>query len=95
MAQGLDPFEWKTSVLYVSMHIAKYNLNTVNNTLLHETHQYTAQGLHHFGSKTSMPHVSMHTTYNINSGTSVNFIQEYVNIIYIYRCPYLFLTFYM
>jgi len=42
MAQGLDPFEWKTSVLDVSMHITKYNLNTVNSTLLQETHQYTA-----------------------------------------------------
>jgi len=31
MAQGLDPFEWKTSVLDVSMHIIKYNLNTVHN----------------------------------------------------------------
>ena len=53
-----------------------------------------AQALHHFGSKTSIPQASMHITYNINSGTSVNLTQEYVNIIYIYKCPYLFLTFY-
>lgn len=69
MVQGLNPFEWKTSVLDVSMHITKYNLNTVHSTLLHEMHQYTAQGCHHFGLKTAIPHVSMHTTYNINNGT--------------------------
>jgi hypothetical protein len=59
MAQGLDPFEWKTSVVEVSIHITQYNINRAHNILLHKTHQYTAQALHHFGSKTSIPHVPM------------------------------------
>jgi len=37
MAQGLDTFEWKTSVLDVAMHITKYNFNTVHNTLTCDT----------------------------------------------------------
>jgi len=49
--------------------------------LLHETQQYTPQGLGPIGLKTFILNVSMHkTTYNIHSGTSMTFIQEYVSI---------------
>jgi hypothetical protein len=52
-----------------------------HNTLLHETHHYTAQGLDCFASKTSMLDVFMHVTIpNINRGISMNFNQEYVSI---------------
>jgi hypothetical protein len=45
------------------------------------THQYMAQELDTYGSKTLMLGVCVHiTTYSINSGTTINFIQEYVSI---------------
>jgi hypothetical protein len=40
VAQELDLFGSKTSVLDVSMHINTCNVNRVHNTLLHEAHQY-------------------------------------------------------
>jgi hypothetical protein len=54
---------------------------TVHSTHIHETHQYTVQGLDPLALDTSILDVSLHTTtYNINSDTSVNFIQEYISL---------------
>jgi hypothetical protein len=54
----------------------------VHRTLLHKTHQHMEKELDKFGSKTSIADVCIQiSTYNINSGISVNFIQEYVSII--------------
>lgn len=46
-----------------------------------DTHQYLAQGLDPFGSKASVLDVGADVAiFNINSGTLMNFIQEYVSM---------------
>jgi hypothetical protein len=54
----------------------------LRNSPVHEKHQHIAQGLDPFVSKTLILQACMHiTTHNMNSGTSMKFIQECTSII--------------
>lgn len=76
MAEG----ENAVSLISLSSKDERVYIVLVHNTLLQETHHYMAQRLDPLDQIFNIDVCMLVTTYNMNSGTSVHFIQEYVSI---------------